>query len=47
MRLFYSFALPEGAGYDLIADLHTALGDAEAAVRWTAARNKLLARTTS
>ncbi|MFC4517990.1 hypothetical protein [Streptomyces ehimensis] len=47
LRLFYSFALPEGAGYDLIADLHTALGDAEAAVRWTAARDKILARTTS
>ncbi|MFQ6197725.1 aspartyl/asparaginyl beta-hydroxylase domain-containing protein [Streptomyces sp. NPDC000405] len=45
LRLFYSIALPEGAGYDLIADLHTALGDTEAAARWTAAKDKLLART--
>jgi hypothetical protein len=43
LRLFYSFALPEGAAYDLIADLHTALGDAEAESRWRHAKAKLLA----
>ncbi|MCI3928822.1 aspartyl/asparaginyl beta-hydroxylase domain-containing protein [Streptomyces sp. AN091965] len=45
LRLFYAVAMPEGTGYDLIADLHTALGDAEAATRWKAAKDKLLART--
>ncbi|WP_234334204.1 aspartyl/asparaginyl beta-hydroxylase domain-containing protein [Streptomyces sp. NRRL B-1347] len=44
LRLFYSVALPEGTSYDLIADLHTALGDAEAADRWRAVKDKLLAR---
>lgn len=43
LRLFYSYALPEGTAYDLIADLHTALGDSEANQRWTAAKSKLLA----
>ncbi|MFF3728999.1 aspartyl/asparaginyl beta-hydroxylase domain-containing protein [Streptomyces sp. NPDC002476] len=43
LRLFYSFALPEGTAYDLIATLHTALGDIEANQRWTAAKSKLLA----
>ncbi|MFD5696514.1 aspartyl/asparaginyl beta-hydroxylase domain-containing protein [Streptomyces lasiicapitis] len=43
LRLFYSFALPEGAVYDLIADLHTARGDSEATACWTHAKNKLLA----
>lgn len=43
LRLFYSFALPEGTAYDLIAGLHTALGDSEASERWTAAKSKLLA----
>ncbi|MFE0061717.1 aspartyl/asparaginyl beta-hydroxylase domain-containing protein, partial [Streptomyces sp. NPDC059003] len=45
LRLFYSVALPEGTGYELIADLHTALGDTEAADSWKAARDKILART--
>ncbi|MFD7894078.1 aspartyl/asparaginyl beta-hydroxylase domain-containing protein [Streptomyces sp. NPDC059568] len=43
LRLFYSFALPEGTAYDLIVGLHTALGDSEAGERWTAAKSKLLA----
>ncbi|MBB1257437.1 aspartyl/asparaginyl beta-hydroxylase domain-containing protein [Streptomyces alkaliterrae] len=43
LRLFYSFDLPEGTAYDLIASLHTALGDSEASTRWTAAKAKLLA----
>ncbi|MEU0660704.1 aspartyl/asparaginyl beta-hydroxylase domain-containing protein [Streptomyces lavendulocolor] len=43
LRLFYSFALPEGTAYDLIAGLHTALGDTEANQRWIAAKAKLLA----
>lgn len=45
LRLFYSFALPEGTAYDLIVALHTALGDSEAAARWIAAKSKLLALT--
>ncbi|MFB7950061.1 aspartyl/asparaginyl beta-hydroxylase domain-containing protein [Kitasatospora phosalacinea] len=43
LRLFYTYALPEGAAYDLIAELHTSLGDLEAAARWTAAKTRLLA----
>ncbi|WP_024756043.1 aspartyl/asparaginyl beta-hydroxylase domain-containing protein [Streptomyces exfoliatus] len=43
LRLFYSHALPEGTPYDLIASLHTGLGDTEASARWTAAKAKLLA----
>ncbi|MEU8785955.1 aspartyl/asparaginyl beta-hydroxylase domain-containing protein [Streptomyces sp. NPDC048637] len=43
LRLFYSFALPEGTAYDLIAGLHTSRGDAEAGRRWTTAKSKLLA----
>lgn len=43
LRLFFSFALPEGTAYDLIASLHTSLGDSEASQRWTAAKAKLLA----
>lgn len=43
LRLFYAFALPEGTTYDLIADLHAGLGDAEASRRWTAAKSQLLA----
>lgn len=43
LRLFYSFALPEGTTYDLIAELHTALGDCEASGRWVAAKSTLLA----
>jgi hypothetical protein len=43
LRLFYSFALPEGTTYDLIAELHTALGDDEAATRWRQAKTTLLA----
>ncbi|ARQ70718.1 aspartyl/asparaginyl beta-hydroxylase domain-containing protein [Streptomyces marincola] len=46
LRLFYSFALPEGTAYDLIASLHAALGDSEASTRWTAAKAKLLALAT-
>lgn len=45
LRLIYSFALPEGTAYDLITQLHTALGDTEAADSWTQARTKLLALT--
>ncbi|MEV0035070.1 aspartyl/asparaginyl beta-hydroxylase domain-containing protein [Streptomyces sp. NPDC050804] len=47
LRLFYRFALPEGATYDLVAALHTALGDAEAAERWSTAKTKLLAHAVS
>ncbi|WP_225843045.1 aspartyl/asparaginyl beta-hydroxylase domain-containing protein [Streptomyces albus] len=43
LRLFYAFALPEGTTYDLIAELHTALGDEEASARWKAAKSTLLA----
>ncbi|MCX4554436.1 aspartyl/asparaginyl beta-hydroxylase domain-containing protein (plasmid) [Streptomyces sp. NBC_01387] len=43
LRLFYCFTLPEGTTYDLIAELHTALGDAEAAARWSRAKTTLLA----
>ncbi len=45
LRLFYTYALPEGTAYDLIAELHTSLGDMEAATRWTAAKRRLLALT--
>ncbi|MGJ5899038.1 aspartyl beta-hydroxylase [Streptomyces sp. V2] len=43
LRLFYAFALPEGAVYDLIGALHTTLGDSEACRRWAAAKSQLLA----
>lgn len=43
LRLFYSFALPEGTTYDLLAELHTALGDEETSARWKAAKSTLLA----
>lgn len=43
LRLFYTYALPEGAVYDLITELHTSLGDEEAATRWTSAKRRLLA----
>ncbi|MBO1417321.1 aspartyl/asparaginyl beta-hydroxylase domain-containing protein [Streptomyces sp. FH025] len=43
LRLFYTYALPEGAVYDLIAELHTSLGDMEAATRWETAKRRLLA----
>ncbi|MEV4615071.1 aspartyl/asparaginyl beta-hydroxylase domain-containing protein [Kitasatospora sp. NPDC049258] len=43
LRLFYAYALPEGTVYDLIAELHTSLGDMEAATRWTVAKRRLLA----
>ncbi|MER6395802.1 aspartyl/asparaginyl beta-hydroxylase domain-containing protein [Kitasatospora sp. NPDC001603] len=45
LRLFYAYALPEGTVYDLIAELHTSLGDMEATTRWTAAKRRLLAIT--
>ncbi|GAA0355697.1 hypothetical protein [Streptomyces blastmyceticus] len=45
LRLFYSFALPEGITYDLIAELHTCLGDTESSTRWAQAKTKLLALT--
>lgn len=45
LRLFYTYALPEGAVYDLLVELHTSLGDVEAATRWTAAKSRLLALT--
>ncbi|WP_431980305.1 aspartyl/asparaginyl beta-hydroxylase domain-containing protein [Streptomyces qinglanensis] len=43
LRLFYSFALPEGTTYDLIAQLHAARGDQEASDHWSAAKSTLLA----
>ncbi|MFJ1933074.1 MULTISPECIES: aspartyl/asparaginyl beta-hydroxylase domain-containing protein [unclassified Kitasatospora] len=43
LRLFYTYALPEGTAYDLIAELHTFLGDMEAATRWETAKRRLLA----
>ncbi|WP_327254175.1 aspartyl/asparaginyl beta-hydroxylase domain-containing protein [Streptomyces sp. NBC_01244] len=45
LRLFYTYALPEGAVYDLLVELHTSLGDVEAATRWTVAKSRLLALT--
>ncbi|GAA1942974.1 aspartyl/asparaginyl beta-hydroxylase domain-containing protein [Kitasatospora viridis] len=45
LRLFYTYALPEGAAYDLIAELHTSVGDMEAAGRWRTAKRRLLALT--
>lgn len=45
LRLFYSFALPEGTTYDLITELHTCLGDTESSTRWAQAKTKLLALT--
>ena len=45
LRLFYTYALPEGTAYDLIAELHTSLGDMEAATRWATAKRRLLALT--
>ncbi|MFZ3499297.1 aspartyl/asparaginyl beta-hydroxylase domain-containing protein [Streptomyces sp. 5.8] len=45
LRLFYTYALPEGTVYDLIAELHTSLGDEEAATRWASAKRRLLALT--
>jgi hypothetical protein len=47
LRLFYGFALPEGTTYDLIAELHTTLGDTTAANRWNQAKSTLLALTSS
>ncbi|MBA0049752.1 aspartyl beta-hydroxylase [Streptomyces sp. AJS327] len=43
LRLFYAFALPEGTTYDLIAELHSALGDTETSRRWRSAKSTLLA----
>lgn len=43
LRLYYSFALPEGTAYDLIADLHTTLGNSEGRERWESAKSTLLA----
>jgi hypothetical protein len=45
LRLFYSLALPEGTTYDLITELHTALGDDKAAAHWQEAKTTLLALT--
>ncbi|GLW68916.1 hypothetical protein Kpho02_12150 [Kitasatospora phosalacinea] len=45
LRLFYTYALPEGTAYDLIAELHTSLGNMEAATRWDTAKRRLLALT--
>ncbi|MFD0277984.1 aspartyl/asparaginyl beta-hydroxylase domain-containing protein [Kitasatospora sp. NPDC127111] len=45
LRLFYTYALPEGTAYDLITELHTSLGDMEAATRWGTAKRRLLALT--
>ncbi|MFJ8677331.1 aspartyl/asparaginyl beta-hydroxylase domain-containing protein [Streptomyces sp. NPDC093589] len=43
LRAYYTYALPEGTAYDLIAELHADRGaDAEAA-RWERAKNHLLA----
>lgn len=47
LRLFYRYALPEGASYDLIAELHTMLGDREAAADWNQAKATLLALATA
>lgn len=43
LRLYYTFALPEGAAYDLITELHAGLGDFEAGARWGDAKKRLLA----
>ncbi|WP_326697991.1 aspartyl/asparaginyl beta-hydroxylase domain-containing protein [Streptomyces sp. NBC_01754] len=47
LRLFYGYSLPEGATYDLISELHTALGDGEAAAGWKQAKSTLLALATA
>ncbi|MFE2495659.1 aspartyl/asparaginyl beta-hydroxylase domain-containing protein [Streptomyces scopuliridis] len=47
LRLFYGYSLPEGATYDLIAELHTTLGDREAAAGWNQAKATLLALATA
>ncbi|WP_105974692.1 aspartyl/asparaginyl beta-hydroxylase domain-containing protein [Streptomyces geranii] len=44
LRAFYTYALPEGGAYDLIADLHTARRADTDVSRWREAKAHLLAR---
>lgn len=44
LSAFYDFAMPEGTGYDLVAELHVRRGDPQAAQRWRTAKAHLLAR---
>ncbi|WP_326763334.1 aspartyl/asparaginyl beta-hydroxylase domain-containing protein (plasmid) [Streptomyces sp. NBC_01591] len=44
LRAFYSYALPEGGAYDLIAELHTGRGADSDAHRWRQAKAHLLDR---
>ncbi|MGW1674557.1 aspartyl/asparaginyl beta-hydroxylase domain-containing protein [Streptomyces sp. NPDC002324] len=44
LRAFYTYALPEGGAYDLIADLHAGLGADAEVRRWREAKAHLLAR---
>jgi hypothetical protein len=45
LRTYFDHALPEGGAYDLIAEMSELRGDAAAAERWRADRDRLLART--
>jgi hypothetical protein len=42
LRLFFTHALPEGHAYDMIADMHAARGDVDAAARWRARKPIML-----
>ncbi|MBZ6114241.1 MULTISPECIES: aspartyl/asparaginyl beta-hydroxylase domain-containing protein [Streptomyces] len=44
LRAFYTYALPEGGAYDLIAELHAGRGADADVRRWRAAKAHLLAR---
>jgi len=43
LRAYYAYALPEGGAYDLITELHTNRGADTEAIRWTHAKQHLLA----
>jgi hypothetical protein len=42
LRLFYHHAMPEGAVYDLIAQMYEESGDPQTASRWLSTKNMLL-----
>ncbi|MFL4910655.1 aspartyl/asparaginyl beta-hydroxylase domain-containing protein [Streptomyces sp. MMS24-I2-30] len=44
LRAFYTYALPEGGAYDLIADLHADRRADDDVLRWREAKTHLLAR---
>jgi hypothetical protein len=43
LRLFYSYAMPEGAVYDLIARMYAESGDSQTVSRWLSTKNTVLA----